>query len=460
MVIGRASALLVGALALGATAASLPQSPPAASPEGGASAAEEPVVFDERELQRILALSPLGEPPLDATNRFDGDGRAEELGRFFFFDRELSANGEISCATCHDPAQEFSDGKPVAHTLAPGPRRTPSLWNMAWGRWFFHDGRADSLWSQALGPIENEIEMGGSRSAVAHRIAGEPGLRRAFEALRGPLPELGDRARFPLRAHPGAPGSPEAAAWAAMAPADRAAIDAVYADVGKLIAAYERQLVSANAPFDRFVAGLREDDATKRAALGESARRGLRLFLGKGQCRLCHNGPNFSDGEFHGLGLATKSGGMPTDSGRYGGVPQLLASDFTAAGAHSDDPGGERAAQLEGLKVGPANWGEFKTPSLRNVARRGPLMHAGQFADVAAVLEFYSTLEGSAPLHQHQEQVLVARDFSEGEKRDLAAFLESLGGAPLDGRWSVPPLASEFGAPPGPVRSVPKEHDR
>jgi cytochrome c peroxidase len=423
----------------------------------GQELAETPMHFDELELERILRLSPLPKPPLDATNRLDGDPRAERLGQFFFFDRELSTNGEISCATCHDPALGFSDGKPQAHTLALGTRRTPPLWNAAWGRWFFHDGRADSLWSQSLGPIENPIEMGGTRTQVAHRIARDPELRRAFEALCGPLPELADAQRFPLRASPAlaAPEGAEARAWNAMQPADREAINRVFADVGKTIAAYERRLVSRDAPFDRFVEGLREGDGEKRAALEASAQRGLRLFLGKGRCRLCHTGPNFTDGEFHGLGLAGRGGGMPTDPGRYAGVPQVLASEFNATGPYSDEPGGERAAQIEGLTVGPANWGEFKTPSLRNVSERPPYMHAGQFADLPAVLEFYSTLEGAAPLHQHQEQVLQARDFSAEEKLDLHAFLESLRGAPLDRRWTSVPAGPDR---PASAANVPKEH--
>jgi len=391
------------------------------------------VVFDEAERARILTLSPLAAPPLDATNRFDGDPRAERLGQSLFFDPRLSASGEIACATCHDPVLGFTDGKPVAFTIAAGPRRTPHLWNMAWGRWFFHDGRADSLWSQALGPIENEIEMGGDRLALAHYIAADPELRGAFEALRGPLPELEQSARFPAHARPvsARPEHPHDRAWRGMRAEDRAAIDSLFADIGKVIAAYERLLVSRDAPFDRFVEGLRENDAAKRAALDASAQRGLRLFLGKGRCRLCHSGPNFSDGEFHNLGLATRAGEVPDDAGRYAGLPSLVADPFNTRGVHSDDRGGEAAALLDGLVAGPANWGEFKTPSLRSVSTRPPYMHAGQFSDLDAVLNFYSTLEGSAPLHQHQEQIMQPREFTPGEIVDLRAFLEGLEGAPL-----------------------------
>ncbi len=391
-------------------------------------------VFSASELRQLQRLSPLGAPPLDETNRFSGDARAAKLGQRLFFEPGLSVNGEVSCATCHDPAKSFSDGLRVPNTLGQGTRRTPPLWNLAYGRWYFHDGRSDSLWSQALQPIENPIEMGGDRLAVLHTIDADERLRVEFEALCGDLPELEDDQRFPAHARPvpGDPAHPHAVAWASMSAADQHAVNRAFADVGKLIAAYERLLVSTDAPFDSFVRGLVEGDAELRAALTPAAQRGARLFLGKGQCRLCHNGPNFSDGEFHGLGLAPAGGGLPQDPGRYGGVEALLADPFNTRGAFSDAPEGQRARTIEGLSRSAASWGEFKTPSLREVTRRGPYMHAGQFATLEEVLHFYSTLEGSAPLHQHQEQVLRPRDFSAVELGELAAFLESLEGAALD----------------------------
>lgn len=417
------------------------------------------IEFDERERQRILKLSPLPELPLDSSNRFDGDERAERLGQFFFFDVQLSKEGRFACASCHLPTRGFSDDKPVAQGHGVGRRRTPALWNQAYGHWYFHDGRADTLWAQALAPLENELEMAGNRVAILRRIAREPRLRRAFEALSGSLPALEDEARFPAAARPtpDQPAHPHGEAWGRMASEDRVAVNRSFSDLGKMIAAYERRLVSRNAPFDRFVRGLREEDPSGTRAITPGAQRGLRLFLGKGRCRLCHNGPNFSDGEFHGLGLADRLGGMPTDPGRYEGVAKVLASEFNSAGAYSDDPDGERARQLTGLKVGPANWGEFKTPSLRNVGERAPYMHAGQFPNLASVLTFYSTLEGAAPLHQHQEQVLIARDFSEQEMKDLLEFLLSLQGASLDPKWMSAPsldLLVEDDLP------VPKEHGR
>lgn len=409
--------------------------------------AQTPLEFEPAELRRIAKLSPLPRAPLDSTNRFDGTPAAERLGHFLFWDKRFSSNGEVACVTCHDPALAFSDGKPVAHTLARGPRRTPSLWNVSHGSWFFHDGRADSLWAQALQPFENPLEMGGDRLALLHALASDEGLRGAYEQLCGELPALEDGERFPAHARPDPTHktAPHHLAWQAMAAEDQVAVNRAFSNVGKMLAAYQGRLRKADSAFDRWAGSLDKGPQAVRAPYPLAAQRGLRIFLGKGRCRLCHNGPNFSDGEFHALGLGARGGGMPTDSGRYGGIPLLERDVFRASGPYSDNPQGLRAQQSQGLLRDPATWGEFKTPSLRNLPGRGPYMHAGHFESLSDVLNFYSTLEGSAPMHQHQEQVLTARDFDAGELADLEAFLGSLEGVVTPGPWTQEPLGSPSG---------------
>src|SRR5205823_1544551 len=144
-----------------------------------------------------------------------------------------------SCASCHVPPHAFTDGKPLSEGIARGRRRTPSLLNVAYRRWLFWDGRKDTLWSQALAPIENEVEMGGNRVAAARAVASDPALRAAYEALFGPLPPLDDPARFPVGARPGAEGArdPLDAAWRAMNDEDRLAVDRVFARMGKALEA-------------------------------------------------------------------------------------------------------------------------------------------------------------------------------------------------------------------------------
>jgi cytochrome c peroxidase len=417
---------LVGLAACGATNAREP-----AAEEHAESVSQS--WFSEAELARILRHSPLPPLPPDPTNRWADDARAARLGQALFFDARLSANGQISCSSCHQVERDLTDGKALFEGLGVGERRTPHLWNLAWSRWLFWDGRADSLWAQAVQPLENELEMGGDRVALARVVASDPDLAAAYVELFGELPELDASDRFPAHARPvaGRQGHPHDAAWRAMEDADRRAIDRVLVHLTKCIAAFERRLVSNDSAFDRFVEGLRDGDPMKLAVFSESERRGLQLFVGKARCRMCHVGPNFTDNEFHNLSLPTAEGGLPRDAGRYEGSRLLRADPFNAAGAFSDAPEGAAAERLGAMVEGSQTWGEFKTPSLRNVARRGPLMHRGQFADLSEVIEFYSTLEGQSRLHGHRESVLIALELGEQEQADLQAFLATLSGAPL-----------------------------
>lgn len=395
------------------------------------------------ELRKLRRLTPLPPPPPDPTNRVADDPRAARLGQWLFFDVRLSANGAVSCATCHDPARGFTDGKPVAETLGKGTRRTPSLWNVAYQRWFFWDGRADSLWSQALEPIENPLEMGSSRLAALHLVHGDAELRAAYEALFGALPELEQPTRFPSDARPVPDHGehPHHVAWTSMTAADRDAADRAYANLGKAIAAYERRLVRGDAPFDRFAARVLAGEEPGPDDISPAARRGLALFLGRGSCTTCHNGPAFSDSEFHNTGVPPPAGGAPDDPGRYGGIARLRASPFHAGGAFSDAPDGAAARRVASLRGGSETWGEFKTPSLRNLADRAPFFHAGQLGSLAEVIGFYSTLEGAAGRSHHQERILEPLDLDPGEARDLEAFLATLEGAPPDPALLAAPVS-------------------
>ncbi|MEM8709575.1 MAG: cytochrome c peroxidase [Planctomycetota bacterium] len=400
-------------------------------------------------LRRLSALSPLPPPPADPTNRFSTRERAATLGQALFFDERLSKNGSVSCATCHVPSQAFTDGRQLAMGLSLGNRHTPTLFNVAYHRWLTWDGRADSLWMQALDPIEDPREMGTTRGDVARVIAADPWLMAEYEAVFGELPaatlawaDAQRAADAPLGARPrraqetiesndSDPAPPEVAAWEALDDPTRDALNEVFVHVGKAIAAYQRQLVRADAPFDRFVEGLVEQDVSKQSALSPAAQRGLMLFLGKANCTLCHNGPNFSDGEFHNNSLPTLHGGEPEDAGRYAGAAVVKASPFHAGGPYSDDTNGQAAQEVGRLRVSSESWGEFRTPSLRNLSGRAPFMHQGQLPGLAAVIDFYSELTGASGRNHHQEQILVPLRLSDSEKADLLAFLKSLDGQAL-----------------------------
>ena len=195
-------------------------------------------------------------PPLpdDPSNRYADDPAAASLGESIFFDAQFSVNGEVSCSSCHQPELAFTDGLPRGRGIGETPRSTMSVLGAAYAPFLFWDGRKDSLWAQALGPLENALEHGGNRGMYAHVIADH--YRGEYEAIFGPLPDLSDAERFPLSAGP--VDDPQArASWNAMTPADRDAVTAIYVNMGKAIEAYERGLLPTDSRFDRFVEGAR-----------------------------------------------------------------------------------------------------------------------------------------------------------------------------------------------------------
>lgn len=353
--------------------------------------------FTDIQRKRILQLSPLGPPPPDPSNKFADNPRAARFGQRLFFDTRLSS-GNVSCATCHIPHHGFADGVPIGKGIAAGRRHTPSLWNVAYNRWFFWDGRADSLWSQALSPLEHPSEMNGTRAAIAHLIASDPTLRRDYEAVFGPLPDD---------------------------------IDRLFTNIGKAIAAYQRRLVSRNSPFDRYVAALRAGKPSDD--LSAPAVRGLQLFIGRGNCRICHSGPNFTDGEFHNTGVPVNELGDRTDGGRYEGIPLLQASAFNRQSQFSDSRNDASAELLRAVRRTPDTWAQFKTPTLRNVALTAPYMHHGQLATLRDVLAFYSNVAGTVDQGPNSEKILAPLHLNEQETSDLIAFLESLSDEAIDG---------------------------
>jgi cytochrome c peroxidase len=360
------------------------------------------------------------------------DPAAARLGQFLFYDTRFSANGQVACATCHPAGNAWADGKPLSQGVGTARRHTPTLWNTAYNRWFFWDGHADSQWAQALKPMEDPVEQGGSRVQFLHIVARDAALRAAYERLFGPLPDVSNGQRFPLAARPvlAAPDDPHHLAWQAMTVDDQDAVNRFYANLGKAIAAFQRRLISRDAPFDRFVDGLRTGNRAQLAALSLSAQRGLRLFVGAGRCRECHAGPNFTDGEFHSIGLVPLDG-APMDVGRLAGIAAVRADVFNGLGPYSDErSAGDRPVAF--LVPRPETQGQFKVPTLRNVVLTAPYMHDGRFASLRDVIRFYSTEAGTTQSGHHPETILRPLQLSEEAMNDLIAFLESLTGVPVD----------------------------
>ncbi|CAM2007535.1 cytochrome-c peroxidase [Acanthopleuribacter pedis] len=409
---------------------------------GNVLVAQEPVLdLSAAEIRQLMQFKrvPL---PADPGNRWADNAAAAALGQKLFFSTRFSANGEIGCVTCHQPALGFADGRERAVGLAEGERHTPSLWDTAFNRWFFWDGRADSLWSQALQPFENPREMGLNRNRVVLLLHQSDPLRHAYEAIFGALPDLSDVRRFPRDAMPmpNQAGHPWAAAWGGMSESDRDLINGIFANIGKAIAAYERTLIAPTNGFDRFLTALATDPAHATTQMPPAAVRGARLFVGKGRCNLCHVGSQFSDGTFHQTGVPARDGSFPRDAGRYAGVSLLLADPFNSAGRYSDDRQGERAQSLAFLQRRADSWGQFKTPNLRQSAQHPPYMHGGQLPDLAAVVRFYNTLEGRVNNGHHVDPLLVPLGLTPAEEADLVAFLASLSvPPPRDNPWFRPP---------------------
>jgi cytochrome c peroxidase len=366
---------------------------------------------------RSLSLASLGPVPADPSNAVADDPRAAALGQALFFDTRISANGQVSCATCHKPEREFTDGLPLAHGVGTTTRTTMPLAGTQYSEFLFWDGRKDSQWAQALGPLESAVEHGGSRGQYAHIV--ERFFKQEYEDLFGSMPDL---SRIPEQAGP-VEGAAARRAWEALSDADRDAVTRVYVNMGKAIAAYERQLLPGPSRLDAYVDDIVAGRPSSQLTPDEVA--GLRLFIGKANCTTCHNGPLLTNNEFHNNGVPERPG-LPTDDGRASGARKVAEDEFNCLSRWSDAKP-EGCSALRFLKVGTHEQErQFKVPSLRDVADRGPYMDAGQFATLREVLDHYN----AAPAAPAGHSELKPPHLSESELRQLEAFLRSLS-APL-----------------------------
>lgn len=374
--------------------------------------------FSEEEKRLIgqLRLSQLGPLPPDPSNAVADHPAAAAFGEKLFFDARLSGDGTVSCATCHLPDRQFQDDLALAQGVGTTDRRTMPLANVSHGQWFFWDGRRDSLWAQALTPMEDAREHAGNRAAFARLVAQE--YREDYEGVFGPLPDL---ARVPENASP--LGSPdERAAWAALDDGARMRIDTVFSDIGKAIAAFQRTIVHEQTRFDRFAETLLSGRAPEGDAAFDALEiEGLRLFVGKANCVDCHNGPRFTDDFFHNTGVPAVPG-LPEDRGRAGAIDKVLADPFNCLGAFSDAAEGECAELRFMVRDSPEFERAFKTPSLRGAASRPPYMHSGQIATLEEVIDHYSRAPAAPAGHSELRGVI----FTDRGRAALIAFLKTL----------------------------------
>jgi cytochrome c peroxidase len=367
---------------------------------------------EEISVIRSLWIGSLSALPEDPSNAFADNPQAIALGKRFFFDPRFSGNLQVSCATCHRPDMNFTDDLPLAHGMGSTTRRSMPLLGVAYNSWFFWDGRKDSLWSQALGPIESSVEHGFTRTACAYLIS--KNYKSEYEELFGKIPDITNAV-----ASPATEDIDVLKTWVSMTPGKRDEVNRIYANMGKAIAAYVRTILPGPSRFDRYVeAVLKKDTAAMATSLNSEEVNGLRLFIGKAKCTNCHSGPLFTNSDFHNTGVPAPPK-MPYDKGRADGIRKVLSDEFNCFGRYSDArPQDCTELRFLDTKIGKYD-GAFKTPTLRNVAERAPYMHAGQFATLKEVLQFY---------RQSKSHELGHNALNDEELMQLEAFLRSLSG--------------------------------
>jgi cytochrome c peroxidase len=333
----------------------------------------------------------------DPSNRVSGRPEAIALGRQLFFDARLSKDGLRSCASCHDPAKAFADGRPRSIGIGgmAVDRNAIALANLGLNRWFGWDGAGDSLWMQTVRPILDPKELALTPEELQARVTADPVLAAAYAQV------------FGTAASTGAP-------------------EPVLVNIAKALAAFQETIVTGRTAFDDFRDALERGDATAMKRYPPAAQRGLGIFVGKGRCSACHFGPNFTSGEFEHIGLPHFAAKRRVDTGRFGGIKALLASPFNLLGRFNDDP--VKAPGLTTRHVGSLhrNWGEFRVPSLRNVARTAPYMHDGSLATLADVVRHYSEVDEDRLHGLPGQSVIRPLRLTLEEQAELVAFLETL----------------------------------
>ena len=274
-----------------------------------------------------------------------------KLGEQLYYDGRLSKSGAISCAFCHTPGLGFADPKQVSIGVGGqrGERQAPTIYNTAFNSTQFWDGRDGSLEEQILGPIQNPVEMAETLENVVKKIGRIKGYRDQFQKVFGSGVSM--------------------------------------QGIAEAIAAYERTIISTNSAFDKYFMG-------DKTAMSEEGQRGMDLFKGKARCILCHNGPNFTDNQFHNLG-----------------VPQV--------GPKKEDLGRYYVTRR------PDDKGAFKTPTLRSIVETAPYMHDGAFKTLEEVVDFMDQGGGK---NLNLSPLMKPLGLSTQEKTDLIAFLKALTG--------------------------------
>ena len=354
------------------------------------------ISFSDSEISLISAFGPWPQPAQqDPGNELSGLLWAEQLGERLFTDPGLSATGELSCLSCHQSDKGFADGLALAQGIAQHKRNTQGLLDIALQRWFGWDGGTDSLWAASLRPLLSPVEMGADIPTVANSYRNKDYVADAFSSPNvGIEPATLDDEQFVVL-------------------------------LSKAIAAYTRTLRSNKTAFDDFRIALVENDVPEIQRYPASAKRGLKLFFGEANCHVCHFGPNFSNGEFHDTGRPFFTGVGEIDSGRYEGLKRVRADKFNLLGLHNSVDNDYEKRKTRTATLGQVNFGQWRTPSLRNLTLTGPYMHDGSLDTLRDVVDAYADIDPDR-LHAEGESILKPLNLSNDARNDLVEFLTSL----------------------------------
>ena len=438
------------------------------------------VLFNSEEIKLINSLIITGNPPSDTTNAYEDNANAATLGQKFYFDPQFSGNitvvgkvldptdttyatlidvgpgtgntsQKINCATCHNPSLGFEDRTSSADQQDNSTsfaakswtgRKALTVFNAYYNSqlWLWA-GQADSAWGMMSRPVEGGPHNFGRVSVVRlictsyttdYNAVGftSEGTLAAGSGICSTVEAQFTATNCGYTTTPGKFGD---TCYNQFSSTDQTSINRIFSNYAKAIAAYEKKLVSKNSAFDKWAQG-------DESAMSSAAKRGLKVFLGKGNCVSCHNGPAFTDNQLHNIGVPQDSGFVnTTDSAGFGSYTHYSGdttgqhSMFRSDGPYSDDTttGATRVLAALTATLKTTAKGAFKTPGLRNVSQRGPFMHTGKYKNLWEVVNHYSFGGVNSGISGSIDEKFDPRNLTNSEMLDLVEFLNALEGESL-----------------------------